>query len=343
MINQGKVVGGSTAINAMMWVRGNRRNFDRWTALGADGWGYEASSALLQGAGRLRGRSLGVPRRRWPDQRADLPRRGHAVSGIPRRCDRAGLRWSPLGLQRPTPGERRRSAAVPHRQGRPALQRGRGLPGPDPRPPEPDTENRGRGHAVADRGQTGRRGGVSAGRPNAPGSRGPRGDRQRGGLQSPKLLLLSGIGPAEQLRQYGIPIVADLPGVGQNLQDHVQVPFVFRTQTVRPNPQLLTGNILFVNTRTTTPDAPPDMQLLFTPAVPAPLLPGARFRRSGLHLPGHPGAAGERRRGCPAARAIRSIRRSSIRTTCKRRPTCKRSWRRSRSFAASPAPRLLLP
>jgi choline dehydrogenase len=40
-LNQGKVVGGGTAINAMMWVRGNRRNFDRWAALGADGWGYE--------------------------------------------------------------------------------------------------------------------------------------------------------------------------------------------------------------------------------------------------------------------------------------------------------------
>ena len=39
-INQGKVVGGSTSINAMMYVRGNRRNFDQWAAMGADGWGY---------------------------------------------------------------------------------------------------------------------------------------------------------------------------------------------------------------------------------------------------------------------------------------------------------------
>ena len=92
-----------------------------------------------------------------------------------------------------------------------------------------------------------------------------------GALQSPKLLMLSGIGPAEQLRKHGIPVVVDLSGVGQNLQDHVQVPFVFRTKTVRPHPQLLTGNILFVNTRTSTPDAPPDMQLLFSPAVPMPM------------------------------------------------------------------------
>src|SRR5205807_1043983 len=39
LINQGRVLGGSAAINAMMWVRGNRRNFDEWAALGAAGWG----------------------------------------------------------------------------------------------------------------------------------------------------------------------------------------------------------------------------------------------------------------------------------------------------------------
>jgi choline dehydrogenase len=98
-----------------------------------------------------------------------------------------------------------------------------------------------------------------------------------GALQSPKLLMLSGIGPADHLREHGIGVVAHLPGVGRNLQDHVQVPFVYRTPAARPNPQLLTGNILFVNTRTGTADAPPDMQLLFTPAVPVPLSPVLNF------------------------------------------------------------------
>ena len=161
-----------------------------------------------------------------------------------------------------------------------------------------------------------------------------------GALQSPKLLMLSGIGPAEQLRKHGIPVVVDLPGVGQNLQDHVQVPFVFRTKTARPHPQLLTGNILFVNTRTSTPDAPPDMQLLFTPAVPTPLSPVLDFGGPAciflaiLVQPESVGAVG-------LARPTRSIRRSSIRTTCRPGPTWRRSWKPSNWFARSPAPGLL--
>ena len=90
-------------------------------------------------------------------------------------------------------------------------------------------------------------------------------------LQSPKLLLLSGVGPADELRKHNIPVVADLRGVGRNLQDHVQLPVVFRTKSERPSPELLTGNVLFTNTRKTTPDAPPDLQVNFTPAVPRPL------------------------------------------------------------------------
>ena len=47
-----------------------------------------------------------------------------------------------------------------------------------------------------------------------------------GGIGSPKLLMLSGIGPAEHLRQHDIPVVQNLPGVGENLQDHLATPTV---------------------------------------------------------------------------------------------------------------------
>ena len=59
-----------------------------------------------------------------------------------------------------------------------------------------------------------------------------------GSIGSPQILQLSGIGPAELLRQHGIPVVADLPGVGANLQDHLQIRSVYRVQGARTLNQL---------------------------------------------------------------------------------------------------------
>ena len=73
-----------------------------------------------------------------------------------------------------------------------------------------------------------------------------------GALQSPKVLMLSGIGPAAHLAAHGIDVVVDLPGVGQNLQDHVQLPVVFKRKTDSPMTTLLTGNVLFLRTRAGT-------------------------------------------------------------------------------------------
>ena len=55
-----------------------------------------------------------------------------------------------------------------------------------------------------------------------------------GAFLSPKLLMLSGIGPADTLRQHGLPVVQDLTGVGRNLQDHMQLPVVYRTKVGLP-------------------------------------------------------------------------------------------------------------
>jgi len=277
MLNQGKVVGGGTAINAMMWVRGNRRNFDRWTALGADGWGYETALHYYKeledfegGASEYHGVGGPISVRICPDAAMRSPEFLAGVTELgydgphwdyngERQENGAGLLHFHIGKD-----GRRSSAAVAFLdpiRGRPNLTLKTGaevtrLLIEGKRAVGVEYQQDGQTHQVrADREVI-----VSA-----------------GALQSPKLLMVSGIGPAEQLRKHGIPVVVDLPGVGQNLQDHVQVPFVFRTKTVRPNPQLLTGNILFVNTRTSTPDAPPDMQLLFTPAVPMPLSPVLNF------------------------------------------------------------------
>src|SRR5687767_9162513 len=82
-----------------------------------------------------------------------------------------------------------------------------------------------------------------------------------------------GLGPADQLQSLGISIAANLPGVGQNLQDHLQLPVVYQSTAERPLPRLLTGNTLFVNTRKQRANAAPDLQLNFTPAMPIPFVP----------------------------------------------------------------------
>jgi choline dehydrogenase-like flavoprotein len=258
-------------------VRGNRRNFDRWTALGADGWCYETALHYYKeledfegGASEYHGVGGPISVRVCPDPAmrsqeflvgvTELGYDGpHWDYNGERQENGAGLLQFHIGKD----GRRCGAAAaflVPI-QGRPNLTLKTGAEATrllieGKRAVGVEYQKDGQTHQV----RAHREVIVSA-----------------GALQSPKLLMLSGIGPAEQLRKHGIPVVVDLPGVGQNLQDHVQVPFVFRTKTARPNPQLLTGNILFVNTRTSTPDAPPDMQLNFTPAVPVPLSPSLNF------------------------------------------------------------------
>jgi choline dehydrogenase len=87
-----------------------------------------------------------------------------------------------------------------------------------------------------------------------------------GAFDSPKLLMLSGIGDAEHLQALGIPVVADLPGVGQNLQDHPVVPVAHEaTQDLHT---ACTSSIaeagLFLHTEGNL-DAAPDLQFLFGP------------------------------------------------------------------------------
>jgi choline dehydrogenase len=276
-LNQGKVVGGSTAINAMMWVRGNRRNFDRWVALGAEGWSYSNALSYYKaledfegGASEYHGVGGPISVRICPDQamrseeflvgatEAGYEGPHHDYNGA-RQENGSGLLQFHLGKDghrcsaamaflvpiRNRPNLTLRTGAEVTR----VLLEGKQAVGVEYRQDGQTHQARASREVI-----------LSA-----------------GALQSPKLLMLSGIGPADQLRKHGIVVTADLPGVGQNLQDHVQVPFVYRTRTVRPNPQLLAGNVLFVNTRTSTPDAPPDMQLLFTPAVPTPLSAALNF------------------------------------------------------------------
>jgi choline dehydrogenase len=92
-----------------------------------------------------------------------------------------------------------------------------------------------------------------------------------GALLSPQILLRSGIGPASDLHAAGLEVHQDLKAVGQNLKDHLQLPIIYRLKKPLPEPEILTGNVLFLDLNSNSPYGAPDLQLNFTPASPQPL------------------------------------------------------------------------
>jgi choline dehydrogenase len=114
-----------------------------------------------------------------------------------------------------------------------------------------------------------------------------------GVIDSPKLLLLSGIGPADQLRALGIPVVVDLPGVGENLQDHPVLMVGYQADhelAIAPSSNLAEAG-LFLQTGLVPQTGGPDLQFHFVPML---LVHPAFFREGvGLHLCFERGPAAE--------------------------------------------------
>jgi choline dehydrogenase len=276
VINQGKVVGGSTAINAMMYVRGNRRNYDLWNALGADGWTYEKVLPVFKslenyqgGASEYHGAGGPIPVCDCPDMvmRSDAFMNASVEAGFDgpnwdtngaRQENGAGLLQFHIDAQ----GQRASAASVFLT---PAMKR-------------PNFTLRTGAQVTRILFQGKRATGVEylQGGTRTSAKATKEVILSAGAFFSPKLLLQSGIGPAAELKAVNsgsIPVVADLPGVGKNLQDHMQLPVVYQTKVNIPNTTLLTGNVLFLRTRQGSDAAAPDLQLNFTPSVPAALAP----------------------------------------------------------------------
>lgn len=214
---RGKVLGGTSAINAMMFVRGNRSDYDHWASLANPGWGYdEVLPYFLKSERNSRGASS------WHGANGPLdvtdPKAPHPYSlafveaaaqlGYARNADFNGARQDGTGLFQRTIKDRTRCSAA-RAFLHPALAR---------------SNLHVMTHAEVTRI-------VLEGR-RATGVRYTRNQIEEevsarrevvlcgGTINSPQLLMLSGIGPADHLRSLGIPVLADLPGVGQNLQDH---------------------------------------------------------------------------------------------------------------------------
>ncbi len=221
---RGKMLGGSSSINAMIYIRGNRQDFDGWRDGGCPGWGFEdvlpyftRSEDNTRGADAFHG--VGGPLT-VADQRSPSPLTQDYLdaaekSGLVRNDDFNGAVQEGVGLYQVTQkGGRRASTAAAFL--RPALSR-------------PNLEVRTLAHATKVLVEDGRAIGVEA---HIDGRRESfHADREvllcGGAINTPQLLLLSGIGPADELRALGIDVVADSPKVGRNLQDHLSTGISF--------------------------------------------------------------------------------------------------------------------
>jgi choline dehydrogenase len=278
---RGKMLGGSSSMNAMIYVRGNRLDYDYWASLGNSGWGFDdvlpyfkKSQMQERGASEYHGGNgpLCVSELRFvnPLTRAFLASANELA--VPSNPDFNGATQDGAGLYQVTQKNgRRHSAADAYLK--PALHR-KNL-----------TVITG-AHSTRVLLEAQRAVGLEYLHGSATAE--VRAEREvilaGGTINSPQLLLLSGIGPADELCRAGVRVVHDLPGVGKNLQDHPMVsvgylctkPASMATAESIPNflryllfkRGPLVSNVaeagLFLRTRTDL--NVPDLQLLFGPA-----------------------------------------------------------------------------
>ena len=248
---RGKAYGGSSAINAMVHIRGHRGCFDRWRAGGNPGWGFDDLLPLFKrsehndgGASAYRGAKGPLAVSHCSD-----PHASHQafLSAATEQGFRADPRYDfnlpdPVGVagfyQRNILNGRRHSAAAAFLTS--VMSR-------------PNVEIRSRAPVVRLMCEGRRAVGVEFLQNGAPTQ--VRAAREvvlcAGAVDSPRLLMLSGIGPADRLRACGIGVLADVPGVGHNLQDHLKLSVRWRARTTLPGSTVTAG--LFTSSDSTSP------------------------------------------------------------------------------------------
>ncbi len=225
---RGKVVGGSSSINVMAYVRGHRGDYDRWAQKGATGWSYADILPYLRecetyegGEDTWRGGAgpLGVETAKNTDPLYDAWLEAGLQAGIPYTEDYNGKQQEGFGRSQSTTKDGRRcSAAVAWLH--PAMKR-----------PNLTVETYAYATKIIMEGTKAR--GIAYTRKGA--QKEAIAERETilsgGVFNSPHLLMLSGVGPAAHLRDHGIDVQVDLPGVGQNLQDHLAVMVSYDRKT----------------------------------------------------------------------------------------------------------------
>ncbi len=309
---RGKVLGGSSSINGLVYIRGQREDYDHWRQLGCDGWDYESVLPHFRQAEDQRrdasafdadyhgtGGPLGVSDHEARDELAEAVIDAAEQTGIPRNNDFNGAEQEGVGYyQLTTRHGRRCSAAVAYLN--PVKKR------PNLTIITKALVGKVRTKEKIAKGVIYRKNGqiheakacqevILCG----------------GAINSPQLLQLSGIAPAALSKAMDVEVVHDLPGVGQNLQDHFQVRAIYRThRPITANDQLTRIDRKVVNglkyalnrtgvltigagqvgvfTRTRAELASPDVQMHYVPfaadAMGNKLLPFSAFALSVCQL-----------------------------------------------------------
>ncbi len=294
---RGKVIGGSSSINAMAYVRGHRNDYDRWAANGLPEWSYahvlpyfKRQETWEGGANQYRGGDgpLATCRARYADPLVEAYLQAGQDAGYPLNPDYNGATQEGVGYMQSTIRRGRRCSAADAYL-RPALQR-KNL--------TVQTNSHAAGLSFAGARATGVQ---FAGRSGMQAVKARREIIVAGGaINTPHLLMLSGVGDPDELASHGIAVKTPLRGVGKNLRDHFSAAIEYERR--RPGP--FAGNMrldrisvalaqaYFLGTgfatdlpsgwtgfiRSETAKSQPDIQFLFraVPAVAGPYLPPFR-------------------------------------------------------------------
>lgn len=286
---RGRTLGGSSSINAMLYVRGHRRDYDHWAELGNAGWSYdevlpyfrrsENNESFRDDPYHGTGGPLNVAELTSPSRLDEAFLRAAEEQGIPRTADYNGAgQFGCFSYQVTQKNGERWSAA-------------KGYLTPNLGRPNLKVVTRAVAARVLLDGK--RATGVAFFRDNVPGEVKARREVivSSGAFGSPQLLMLSGIGPGSDLQRFGIAVGVDLPGVGKNLQDHIDYVQTYLTRSdsetfgvsLRGSWRVLRGILEWRNSRTGPISSPfaeagaffcsgpgvtvPDLQLVFVPAI----------------------------------------------------------------------------
>ncbi|QYJ07176.1 GMC family oxidoreductase [Qipengyuania flava] len=225
---RGRGLGGSSAINAMVYIRGNSFDYDQWAELGCSGWSYEdvlpyfkRAEHNVRGGDDYHGAAgpLWVSDQKWPNPGSLAFVEAAAQLQLPRNADFNGAKQDGFGLYQVTQKEGERWSAA-----RAYVEPKRGSKNLDvrigvsvQRLVVEDGRVTGVTYTVGNTERTVKaRGAVVL---------------SAGAFNSPQILMLSGIGPAAHIKEHGIDVVLDKPAVGDDLQDHIDYVSSWETES----------------------------------------------------------------------------------------------------------------